>query len=131
MKAYIFFIAMAVVLSGCTKYPGTGGKASVKGSITVKAYNNLGVLEGSFPGTDYKVHITYGNDDNNIDDEIDSSHDGSFEFEHLRPGIYKVFLYSDHIQNFDVKRDSVILYEVEITEKDQELDLGEIVVVKS
>ena len=131
MKSYIYLLVIvSAVFTGCAKYPGPGGKASIKGSVVVKAYNNLGVLEATFTATDYKILITYGNEDNNIDDELDTSHDGSFEFEYLRPGIYKVFLYSDHIQNFNVARDSVILYEVEITEKDQEFDLGEIVVVK-
>ena len=52
--------------------------------------------------------------------------DGTFEFRHLIPGKYRVFLYSD-----DVTRETehvVQEYEVTITELDQVADLGEIII---
>jgi hypothetical protein len=72
-----------------------------------------------------EVYISRGTHDF-IDDRVRTQYDGYFEFSHLIPGTYLVFLYSD-----DVTRQTehvVLKYEVSISELDQVVDLGEITI---
>ena len=100
---------------------------------------------------DEEVYIIYGDEDNYYDDSYETSFDGSFRFENLRKGTYTVFIYSDcesdttglavinqsnpvyaqqlasTIWKSDcVDGDVVVKMDIEITENNQQYNLGDI-----
>ncbi len=125
-------VVLLVLLSiqGCSKAPGLGGKASIKGKITGRFYSDtqLTMLTGLSALGDENVYLIYGNDHTFYDDDISTSYDGSFEFNYLRPGKYIVFMYENCYPCAALQQEK--LFEVEITEKKQVVDLGEIILNK-
>lgn len=108
------------------------GAAVIRGVVKEIAYDddsrwpNLVVDYIDF-AYEQEVYLTYGKH-SFYDERIRTQHDGSFEFSHLIPGNYLIFLYSE-----DVTRETdriVIKREVTITEMDQVVDLGEITIEK-
>ena len=67
-----------------------------------------------------------------FDDDVNTSHDGSFEFKYLQKGNYELFVYSDYSYCLTCGNlgDSVISVKFQITEKQQELDLSDITILK-
>ena len=84
-----------VLLPGCTKPEGEGGSSAIYGKIWAEDYNGSGELLNEFYLADEDVFIIYGDEDNYYDDSYETSFDGSFRFQYLRPGTYTVFAYSD------------------------------------
>ncbi|MBL4703398.1 MAG: hypothetical protein JKY54_02695 [Flavobacteriales bacterium] len=131
MKCFKWAMFLLIALSiSCEKEPGYGGKASIKGQLTIEKYDLVGQVEDSYTGMNKRVSIIYGEEDNIADDDMKSSFDGTFEFKHLHPGKYTVYLYSDHLTLSSVVIDSTIQFEIDIVEKEAVIDLGEIIIVK-
>ena len=132
MKTLIYckLLALTFLLMACTKSPGLGGKATIKGKLTGRFYSDaeLTQLTGQSALGDENIYIIYGNDHTFYDDDISSSYDGSFEFKYLRPGKYVVFMYENCFPCASLQKEK--LFEVEITSKDQTVDLGEIILNK-
>ena len=126
---YLGFLMVAMLLIGvsCTKSEGVGGNATVTGVLKESVYNILG-YQHTISAQGENVYITYGGTSTVVDDKIQSSYDGTFEFNYLRPGDYTVFAYSDSWTTL-LGGDSVVLAEFTITEKKQEVDLGSITIV--
>ena len=106
------------------------GDAKIRGTVKVINY----VDESRWPNlvedyTDFaqeqEVYLIYNGRDY-YDERIRTSHDGVFEFRNLIPGEYEVFLYSEDVTR--VTDNVVISYDVTITEFDQVVDLGEILI---
>ena len=91
------FVATVLLLSSCAKPEGEGGTSTISGKVFAQDYNGSGVLQGEFFLADEDVFIIYGEGDNYYDDSYNTSFDGSYRFQYLRPGIYTVFVYSDCI----------------------------------
>ena len=128
-----FFIAtMIIVSSSCTKEPGVGGSASVSGKVYAKDYNALGTPTGEYYAQNYKVYLIYDDEGGAFDDDVNTSHDGSFEFKYLQKGNYELFVYSNYSYCLacDNLGDSVISVKFQITDKQQELDLSDITILK-
>lgn len=121
---------LVVSFLGCSKAPGIGGKASIKGKLTGRFYSDmqLTMLTGLAALGDENVYIIYGNEQTFYNDDISTSYDGSFEFNYLRPGKYVVFMYENCYPCSALQQEK--LFEVEITEKNQVVDLGEIILNK-
>ena len=136
MRKYLvsvfFIVAIIIVTSSCTKEPGVGGAAAVSGNILINDYNSLGTFLGEYDAQNYKVYLIYGNDGGAFDDDVNTSHDGSFEFKYLQKGNYELFVYSDYSYCLTCGNlgDSVISVKFQITEKQQELDLSDITILK-
>jgi len=92
------FVAVALLLvSGCLKEPGIGGTSSITGKIYAYDYDAEMInLRAQYYAPDEDVYIIYGND-SIFSDRIQSSYDGSYRFEFLRPGAYTIFSYSKNI----------------------------------
>lgn len=132
MKKSLIGIVTLLFLSvfvGCTKEPGIGGSASIKGNVYLYNYNGLGTLVDEYNAQDYDVYLIYGTEDVIIDDDTKTSYDGSFEFKYLNKGKYKLFVYSGCISCAS-GADSVVIQEFEITDKKEIVDLGQINIVK-
>lgn len=119
-----------VAITGCSKAPGLGGKASIKGKLTGRFYSDteLTMFAGLGALGDENVYIIYGDEQTFYSDDISTSYDGSFEFNYLRPGKYVVFMYENCYPCAALQQEK--LFEVEITEKNQVVDLGEITLNK-
>jgi len=130
LSFFTLFLALVFLFFGCSKAPGIGGKASIKGKLTGRFYsdNELTMFAGLSALGDENVYIVYGNDHTFYDDDISTSYDGSFEFNYLRPGTYVVFMYENCYPCSSLQKEK--LFEVEITEKNQVVDLGEIILTK-
>lgn len=124
-------IALFLLLcQGCTKAPGIGGRSLIKGKLTARFYadSQMTALAGVGILADERVYIIYGNEKTAYDDDTRTSYDGSFQFNYLRPGKYVVFVYENCFPCASLQKEK--LFEIEITGKDEVLDLGEIVLNK-
>ena len=128
MKQLFFALVSLLVFGSCTKEEGTGGAATVTGTIIEEEYNFLDTKLASYPAQDKKVFIIYGSEDNIVNDDESTSFDGTFEFKYLRQGTYTAFVYSD-CRTCD-SGDSVVKITFEIDSKKDEIDLGEIIIHK-
>jgi hypothetical protein len=123
MKKLILGISMIAALGACKKSEGEGGNGTIKGVIAVKNYNTQQTsLINSYMGAMEDVYIIYGTDDNTIDDKIEASFDGTYEFKYLRPGTYTVFAYSE---KYDIPTgatlDEAVKFTVEVKKKSETL----------
>ena len=120
----VALILVAVALwSGCSKGPGEGGRASIKGKLFAVNYNNSYVaIDSGYVGA-INTYIKYG-DMEGIADNTDTDPNGIFKFNYLRPGKYSIIVYSKKLVNNVL--DSAIIKTVEIESRNQELDLGTI-----
>lgn len=136
IKAFKYLAVVMVSLTffvGCTKEPGVGGNATVKGSVYVKNYNGLGTLVGEYDAQDYNVYLIYGDENDTYDDDVSTSYDGSFEFKYLQKGKYKLFVYSAYSANCTscpAGSDSVVTVSFEVTDRKEVVELSEIIVLK-
>ena len=90
--------ALTVLLSlnSCRKAEGEGGIATIKGRVLVYRYNiNTLVVQDTILAHNEDVYLLYGLDHTAYDDDYKSSYDGSYAFRNLRPGDYRLFVYSD------------------------------------
>lgn len=96
-----FFLGFAILLQvACNKEEGTGGEASIKGVVYIKQFDRVNKkLLGQVPASGEDIFISYGNN-NTVDDRLRIGPDGSFEFNYLRKGEYKIFVYSDDSINY-------------------------------
>lgn len=91
------WIILSAALISCEKDPGIGGLNTITGKVEA-----IYIEEGSFdtlevaPLADTRVYIVYGNATTQ-DDDVRTSADGSFKFEHLHPGDYRIYTYSDNL----------------------------------
>jgi len=94
MRFLVFFMLSSLFLLACNKEAGRGGTSSITGKVYV--YNILGSGDtvDEYFGMDEDVYITYGDADNTYDDKFSCSYDGSYRFDYLTPGTYKIFAYS-------------------------------------
>lgn len=97
MRYLGILISSIILLSACSKSPGVGGKATVSGIVNAIYVNedSFDTVEVSgYPET--RVYIVYG-DGSTQDDDTRTSPDGSFKFEYLNPGDYKIYTYSESL----------------------------------
>jgi hypothetical protein len=96
-RSLLLIVAMALLLSSCLKEEGTGGTSSISGKVYAYDYDSEMVnLRAQYYAPDEEVFIIYG-DDSIPSDKTNTSYDGSYRFEYLRPGTYTLFVYSNNI----------------------------------
>lgn len=93
----IFAIILMVFVSAfisCEKEEGPGGTSKIIGNIWVRDYNSdFSRLNGEYWAQEQDVYLIYGNDSIHSD-KTETAYNGSFMFEYLQKGDYKVFVYS-------------------------------------
>ena len=125
----LFLLFVLLNFWSCKKTAGEGGNSSIKGKVLTEEWNKTFTVKNfEYPGADEYVYIIYG-DDVSYGDRIKTSYDGAFEFKYLRPGNYKVYVYSQQYQTSTNQSPfTPVLKEVEITKKKEVLDLGTLVI---
>ncbi len=94
MKSVIYLMIVAVFTFSCTREEGEGGNSVITGKVMAKVYNNTFThLLDSYYKPDADVYIIYG-DDETYSDRYSTNWDGTYRFEYLRKGDYKLFVYS-------------------------------------
>jgi hypothetical protein len=130
MKNYtIYFTTLLLILIGigCKKPAGQGGRATIKGKLLIRNYNNgFTILQDTFYVAGQNVFILYGSE-TAVGDNVRTGPDGSFEFNYLRKGKYKVFVTSKDKQNPTFTGTVSVIKEAEITSTKQIVDVGDIV----
>lgn len=123
-----FLSLMVMIFVGCNKVEGPGGTSSITGKLIVNDVNGAGDLVATYLGQDEDVYLIYGEDNTTYNDKVSTSFDGTYRFDYLMPGIYKLFAYSD----CDTCASGQIqeLVSVQITDKKQVVSANDIVVVR-
>ena len=106
------------------------GTAKIYGVISLINYRNyssypfLEIKDISF-AQEHEVYLTYGSHAF-YDERIRTDYKGYFEFRNLIPGDYEIFTYSEDVTGGTA--DIPVIKSVTITELDQEIDLGVIII---
>jgi hypothetical protein len=133
MKKIILFTAISALFisfTGCTKVEGPGGRATIKGKILIEIRDGGGNYLGEHDAYKEDVYIIYGAEGTTHHDEIETSYDGTFEFNYLERGTYKLFIYKDHNPTLNLPGKDVEIIEVELSDKKEIKDLGTITIVE-
>ena len=125
MKNIFLLVIIGLIITSCTKEEGEGGSGSIKGFVYEYKINAFSLdTTARYAAADQDVFIIYGNDHTFYDDNIKTSYDGSFKFPYLQKGKYIVFVYEDCATCLSGKKE--ILHTIEITKKNQVIDLDTI-----
>ncbi len=128
MKNLLALILLFLLLmSSCKKTEGVGGRATIKGSVLVEHYSNAGNYKGNYDAQNQKVYIIYGDTDEIVGDNVSTSYDGTYQFDYLQKGTYKIFVYSSCVDCFN-KEDSVVMQTVIINERKEVIEAIDFVI---
>lgn len=132
MRKLLLFGVVLTTLVACSKYPGEGGRASISGTVMVEdrlVLTNPATVLDTYLGSDEDVFLIYG-DGLTPDDRILAGPDGRFSFPNLRKGNYTLFVYSKDTTGLDGVNPNrmPISFDIEITERKEEIDLGDITI---
>jgi hypothetical protein len=120
---------LILLLSGCLKEPGIGGTSSISGKIYAYDYDaEMNNLRAQYYAPDEDVYIIYGSD-SIFSDRIQTSYNGSYRFEYLRPGTYTIFAYSKNVVT-KLPPPVAVRKTVEITSGNQDLNIDDIEINK-
>jgi hypothetical protein len=126
IKHLLFISIIGMLFFACTKGPGEGGRASIKGTVYARNYSNSFVLNDSGLLGGQKVYIKYG-DQPGIGDNADTDPNGEYYFNYLREGKYQIITYTKLLTNNTL--DSAIVKEVVITSRKEEVVVPQIDVI--
>lgn len=135
-KQLLFFFSTVVLLSAittitsCEKEAGEGGNSTITGKVYARDYDEYFMfLEAEYYAHDEDVFIIYG-DGTTPDDRIRTGPDGDFKFPYLRPGKYRIYVYSDDSTFTMPSGETAIYREVEITKNKEKVDVGTMIILK-
>ena len=130
MKFILFAFALCAILPSCKKNPGEGGFASIEGKVYLKNYDpTFTIIQSQYYLPGETVYIIYGTGSEN-GNTVKTSYDGSFKFNYLQKGKYKVYVLGKDSAAPNKGNPKETLIEINITEKKQKLNLGDIVILK-
>jgi hypothetical protein len=120
----ILFLGFLTLLASCKKEEGIGGKATIKGTVINKIYDeDFQILQELAPATEENVYIEFG-DDQAVGDDVNTSSNGSFEFQFLTPGNYRIYVYSEDSVKHITTKNKIILKEINVSGSDRTVDIG-------
>lgn len=125
--ALLFAVTAAFIsFNSCKKVEGPGGSSTIKGSVRIQ--KTVGGNTITYLAEEEDVYLVYGTENSFYDDDVKTSYDGTFEFNYLQKGDYKVFVYQDCVSCPSGKE--AVIKTIEITENKSIQDLGEIIIKK-
>ena len=125
-KKILFFFLLTLLFS-CSKTEGVGGNGTIKGRVSVANINVLGTVTDTYDAQEEDVYIIYGDLDNTHDDDVKTSHDGTFEFKYLNTGNYEIYVYSECL-TCPNGQDSLIKINTSIQNRSDIIDIGTITI---
>ncbi len=132
LKSIIKLFVPIILLSGCNKPAGIGGRATVKGKVYQYDFDNsYHTVIGKGYSTGETVYISYGSN-SSLSKNVKTSSDGSFEFLYLNKGHYKVYANSvdTSIKKSGNSTTIPVVREFDITSKNQTITLEDIIINK-
>ena len=93
-KIILPILLFTLILIGCKHEEGKGGLATIKGKVYGKDFNSNGDLVSENYIGDVNVYISKHGETAYFDD-LNTSYDGSFEFNFLYPGKYDIWVFGD------------------------------------
>ena len=126
----IAFVLVCLSFLSCKKQPGEGGFASIEGKVYVKDYDNsytILMTEHYLPSE--TVYIIYG-DGTEVANTVKTSYDGSFKFNYLRKGSYKIFVLGEDSTKPFLSVPKEELVQVNITKRKEKAVLNDLVIIK-
>lgn len=126
-KSLQLSLAVAGVMfffQSCSKVEGPGGSSSITGKVHVNVYDAGGNLINNYDAQEEDVFLIYGEDGTFYDDDVKTSYNGTFEFNFLQKGSYKLFIYEDC--NSCPSGKAPVFVDVEITDNKSTVDVGTI-----
>ncbi len=129
-------IVLILLACACKKGPGEGGHASISGKVFVMDFSVTDSLNNPFPpyflqdsyyspGED--VFILYG-DEQGIGEVVKTDYSGTYVFEFLRKGTYKIYMNSRDTSSPANTETYVIMRTVEISGRKEKVVLEDFVV---
>ena len=124
----ILLIAVTLITTSCKKPAGSGGNSTISGKVHTTNYNSTyTVVNSTYMSPDQDVYIIYG-DDATYGARTKTGPDGVYDFQYLRPGSYRLYVYSKDKDDFLAGNPSppykAIYLDIEITKKKQVVDAG-------
>ena len=123
----LVFAGILFSMSSCTKIEGPGGSSSIVGKVRVEVYDIGGTLINEYDAPGEDIYLIYGENDTFYDDDVETSYDGTFEFNFLQKGKYQLFVYQDC--NTCPSGEEAVLVDVEITDNKSTVDVGTITII--
>lgn len=130
MKKIVIVFILGLFFNACKKEAGEGGNSIIRGKVILREYTAFPILYTESEATDEDVFIIYGDDDNSIDDRTRSSYDGSYKFQFLNKGKYRIFAYTEDTTLATLGQQKVVIKEVEITSNKSEVEAPVITIIK-
>lgn len=124
----IVTLVLSLTLLSCHKTEGEGGTSTIKGKVYIENYNSAGSLVGEYDAAEEDVYIIYGETSSTYNDKFETSFDGSFEFNFLAKGKYRIFAYEDCDACPSGKATKEVV--VDITDNKSTVDVGTIILRK-
>lgn len=126
----LLIIISVVFANSCKKAPGEGGFASISGRVYVKNYDpTFTIVQSEYYLPGENVYIIYG-EGTEVGNSVKTSYDGSFVFNYLQKGKYKIFVVSEDTTKPSLSVPTNITIQTEITSKKQKVDLGTITIAE-
>lgn len=126
----VVFILISLNFFSCKKQPGEGGFASIEGKVYVKDYDDsYTILTAQYYLPSETVYIIYG-DGNEVANTVKTSYDGSFKFNYLRKGTYKIFVLSEDTTKPFLSVPKEELVKVTITKRKEKIVLKDFIIAK-
>ncbi len=126
----ISLVILSMLAFSCKKDEGIGGTSSIEGKVIVRQYNsNFTELIEQYYATDEEVFIIYG-DDPVYGDKVTTNYDGTYEFNYLREGQYKIYAYSKDSVNYPTKHMIPVIVNVSISTKKETIRAKDIVILQ-
>lgn len=129
-SGYMAFLVLLLSFISCEKDPGTGGNSMIKGNVMERTYSLFPSRYSEGPAKDADVYIIYGDESNAFDDRTRTSYDGSYKFESLKKGKYRVYVYTDDTTSTNYGNTTQVIREVEITKNRTETEVPQITIIK-
>lgn len=130
MTKLIIPALLLIFFNACKKEAGEGGNSRLAGKIILREYTAFPILYTETVATDEDVFIIYGDDDNSIDDRTRSSYDGSYKFEFLNKGKYRIFAYTEDTILATFGQQKAVVVDAEITKNNSTVEIPTITIIK-
>jgi len=127
---YFFLFICLLATNSCKKPPGEGGFASIEGRLYVVNYDATFTIKTSeyyLPGE--TVYIIYG-DGTEVGNTVKTSYDGSFKFNYLQKGKYKIYAIGKDSTKKSLSVPKETLIEITIKGKKEKANVGDLVIIK-
>jgi hypothetical protein len=129
MKQLLISLGFLCLMTACKKEAGEGGNSVIQGKILERTYTAFPTIYSDKAALEKDVYIIYGDDNTTIDDRTRTSFDGSFKFEFLRKGKYRIFVYTEDTVLTNFGKEVPIFLNAEIKKNKSEVNLPTVTTV--